>query len=319
MIKSKPLWRSTPPAIFPVALGFMGLALAWRNMADVFPVSHVIGDLMLGMSTAFFLFFAISYVIKVLARPTVVFDDLKVPAARAGVAAFPMAIMLMAAALLPLHARVNEVWWVGVIFYYIATGLVAWSILKGPPEARRFSPFQYLAFVGPIVGPIAGIPLGYILESQILAVAAFIPFVAITLGYYPKLLKVRPPVPLRPSVAIVLAPVSLFGLATGGLGIDWAYHFFYWFAIAIALALISVSLWLTEGGWNPVWGAFTFPLSAFINLQIFAVTHGGGIVAKGALFSGLVIGTPLILYIVWKAGQSWIRRELPKKTAAAIA
>ena len=241
MLTKQHLWRRTPPAIFPVTLGFMSLSLAWRNSSEVLPISHEIGDLMLGVSTAYFLFFAVSFVLKVLARPSVVLEDLKIPPARAGVAAFPMSIMLLAAALLPLGVQVPQVWWTGVAFYYVATGLVAWSIITGPPEARVFSPFQYLAFVGPIVGPVAGIPLGYVTESFILAMAAMIPYIAITLGWSIRLLKVRPPVPLRPSLVIVIAPTSLFALAFGALGIDWAYTLFYWMAMAMVCEQVNTA------------------------------------------------------------------------------
>lgn len=319
MLTKQNLWRRTPPAIFPVTLGFMGLALGWRNASEVLPIPHEIGDLMLGVSTAYFLFFAVSFIAKVLARPAVVLEDLKVPPARAGVAAFPMAIMLLAAALLPLGVQVPLVWWTGVAFYYVATGLVAYSIITGPPEARLFSPFQYLAFVGPIVGPIAGIPLGYVTESFILAMAAMIPYIAITLGYGYRLTKVRPPVPLRPSLAIVLAPTSLFALAFGGLGIDWAFELFYWMAVAFAIALLVFSMWLTEGGYNPIWGSFTFPIATFINLNIYAVGKGMGLVASTGMIASLLIGTLFILYIIWKSSNLWIRGDMATKTGAAVA
>jgi len=313
------LWRSTPPAIFPVSLGFMGLALAWSNASGVLPIPKELGDLMLGFSTAFFLFFAISYTAKIIARPAAVLEDLKVPAARAGVAAFPMAIMLLAAALLPLGVQVPLVWWTGVFVYWITTGLVAWSILKDPPEARMFSPFQYLAFVGPTVGPIAGIPLGYVTASFWLLMAALIPYVTITVGYGLRLIKVRPPVPLRASIMIVLAATSLFALGFGQLEINWAYDLFYGLAWFFAIGLLISAPWLAEGGWNPVWGSFTFPIATFTNLQILAIGKGTGIIAMMGLVGGLIIGTPLILYIIWKSSSSWIRGDLAKKTAAAVA
>lgn len=319
MLTKQNLWRRTPPAIFPVSLGFMGLALAWRNASGVTPIPEEIGDLMLGVSTAFFLFFAISFISKIIARPAVVLEDLKVPPARAGVAAFPMAIMLLAAALLPLGVQVPLVWWTGVFVYYIATGLVAYSIITGAPEARMFSPFQYLAFVGPTVGPIAGIPLGYVTASFWLLMAALIPYVAITFGYGFKLFKVRPPVPLRASIAIVLAPTSLFALGFGQLEINWAYDLFYGLAWVIAIGLLISAPWLTKGGWNPVWGSFTFPIATFTNLQILAIGKGTGIIAMMGLVGGLVVGTPLILYIIWKSASAWIRGDLAKKTGAAVA
>lgn len=274
---------------------------------------------MLGVSTAYFLFFAVSFVAKILARPSVVFDDLKMPPARAGFAAFPMSIMLLAAALLPLGVQVPLVWWTGVGVYYIATGLVTWSIFKGGPEARKFSPFHYLAFVGPIVGPIAGIPLGYVTASFWLAMAAMIPYIAITLGYGFRLTKVLPPMPLRPSLVIVLAPTSLFALAFGGLEIEWAFTLFYWMSVALAVAMLVFSMWLTEGGFTPIWGGFTFPLATFINLNIYAVSKGMGVVATAGMFAGFIIGTPLILYIVWKSSTAWIKGDLSKKTGAAVA
>jgi len=319
MLTKQHLWRRTPPAIFPVALGFMGLALAWRNAAGVLPIPEEIGDLMLGLSTAFFLFFAASYIAKVLVRPSVVLEDLKVPPARAGVAAFPMSIMLLAAALLPLGVSVPQVWWTGVVFYYIATGLVAWSIITGPPEARMFSPFQYLAFVGPVVGPIAGIPLGYVTASYWLTLAALIPYVFITVGYFAKLLRVRPPVQLRPSLVIVLAPTGLFALSFGQLGVGWAFDLFYWAAMGIAGILLFFALWLTKGGWTPIWGSFTFPTAVFLNLQIYALSQGMGVIAMTTLVAGMLIGTPLILYIIWMTAKLWIRGDLAKNTGAAVA
>ncbi|MEO1918771.1 MAG: hypothetical protein ABGW81_03495 [Paracoccaceae bacterium] len=319
MLTKQHLWRRTPPAIFPVALGFMGLSLAWRSASDVLAIPHEIGNLMLGASTAYFLFFAVSFIAKILARPSVVLDDLKTPPARAGVAAFPMSIMLLAGVLLPLEVRVPLVWWTGVGVYYIATGLVSWSIYKGGAEARKFSPFQYLAFVGPIVGPIAGIPLGYDTTSFWLAIAAMIPYIAITLGYGVRLTKIRPPMPLRPSLAIVLAPTSLFALAFGGLEIEWAFILFYWMSVALAVAMLIFSMWLTEGGFTPIWGSFTFPLASFINLNIYAIGEGVGIVATAGMFAGFIIGTPLILYIVWMVSKDWIKGDLSKKTGAAMA
>lgn len=319
MYKRTSLWRSTPPAIFPVVLGFMGLALAWRNASHVLPIASEIGDLMLGVATAYFLFFATSYVIKALARPKVVLEDLKTPPARAGVAAFPMAIMLLAAALLPFGIEAHAVWWIGVITYFIASGLVAWSILSGPPEARHLSPFQYLAFVGPIVGPIAGIPLGHVTESFWLAILALVTYTIITLGYYPKLLKRRLPVPLRPSLAIILAPTSLFALAFGQLEMGLSFQIFYWASYAIALILLMAAPWMAKDGWTPVWGSFTFPAATYLNLQIFAIGKGMGMIAMTGLIAGGLIATPLILYIVYVASKVWMKGDLAKKTGSATA
>jgi len=319
MQKKIPLWRQTPPAIFPVCLGFMGLGLAWRNGSEVIPIPHEIGDLLLGLSTAFLIYFLLIFFAKVAARPSVVFDDLKVAPARAGVAAVPMSIMLLAAALLPFNVHVPEVWWFGVVMQFLAILLVSMAILRDPPEIRHFSPFQYLSFVGPIVAPIAGISLGFKTESFWLAMFALVGFVVITTGVGVRLMRVRPPVPLRPSLAIILAPISLLALTFAQQDMDMAFTVFYWLAWVLAIVLLMASRWMMTGGWTPIWGAFTFPLATFANLQIVGMKRGLGPIAEFGAWAGLVIATPLILYIVYKASMAFISGDLAKKSAAAIA
>ncbi len=313
------LWRRTPPAIFPVTLGFLGLSLAWRGAANVLPIPAFIGDLMMGVATLFFLFFFASYVAKIIARPSIVIEDLKTPPARAGVSAIVLSILILAAILNTYGIRAGEIWIFAVILYLASVILVGYSILKGPPEARSFSSFQYLSFVGTIVAPVAGISLGYSEISFWMAMMALPPYIIITVAYAMKLRRVRPPAQLRPALMLGLAPTSLFAIAFGQLGIEWAFQLFYWQALIWVLVLLSIAMWMAEGGWTPIWGGFTFPIAAFLNLQILALSKGAGLVATTALTAGLLIGTPLILYIVFKHTKAWIRGDLAKNTAAAVA
>ena len=88
MLIKTPLWRQTPPAVFPVCLGFMSLALGWRAAADQLEwLSEDIGDLMLAASTGYFLWFFGFYLVKLTERPMVLLEDMRSPAARAGIAA----------------------------------------------------------------------------------------------------------------------------------------------------------------------------------------------------------------------------------------
>lgn len=314
-----PFWRQMPPAIFPVTLGFMGLGLAWRNSASILGVPHEIGDLLLGISTAYMVWFLALYFLKALSRPSVVFEDLRVPPNRAGVAAVPMSVMLLAAALLPFNVHVPEVWWFGVCLQFVAITLVSIVILRDPPEQRSFSPFQYLSYVGPVVAPIAGISLGFAVESLWLAFFALAAFLIITLGYGIRLARVRPPLPLRPSLAIVLAPSSLLALTFAQQ--DWPTLFlvFYGLSWLIAVGLLMAARWMTSGGWTPMWGAFTFPIAAFTNMQVVAAGHGADRVALLGIWLGLAIGTPLILFVVYRSTMAWIQGDLAKKTGAATA
>ena len=320
MLLETPLWRQTPPAIFPICLGFLSLALGWRNAADLLPwLSEDIGNIMLALSTAFFLWFLMFYFAKVAARPMVVLEDMHTPPARAGMAAAAMAMMVLAAALLPLNITVPPVWWAGVLMQIFASLVVLYAIWRDPPEKRHFSTFQYLTFVGPVVGPIAGVPLGYVRESIWLIDAALVAYVIVTIGIFVTLKRDPVPDKLRPSVMIFLAPVSLFALGYGALGYETAFVLFYWISNITAAILVLMLPWMMKGGFSPVWAAFTFPIAAFLNVQVLALSKGYGIMAEIGVYAGFVIGTPLIIWIAYRAILAWVTGELSKQSHAAIA
>ncbi len=320
MLLETPLWRQTPPAIFPVCLGFLSLALGWRNAADYLPnIPKEIGELMLGLSTAFFVWFLMFYFAKVVARPMVVFEDMRTPPARAGMAAAAMSMMILAAALLPLNVSVPQVWWTGVAMQIFASAVVLWAIWRDPPRKRHFSTFQYLTFVGPVVGPIAGIPLGYVTESLWLISAALVAYIIVTVGIFVTLKRDPVPDSLRPSVMIFLAPITLFALGYGGLGYETAFHFFHYLGDGVLVILLLMMPWMMKGGYSPVWAAFTFPIASYLNVQVMALSKGHGIVAEIGVYAGLIVGTPLILWIAYRSIMSWVTGDLSRQSHAAIA
>jgi len=319
MRPDRPLWRRTPPAIFPVTLGVMGLGLGWRNAGDVLPIAHEIGDVMLGFSMAFYLYFLFFFLRKLTARPGVIFEDMQSPPARAGVAAGAMSMMLLAAAFLPFGVTASEVWWAGVVLQIGASSVGAYAIWKDSPGEREFTPFQYLTFVGPVVAPIAGVPLGHVVASTWLSVVALIAYVVITAGYGRQLLRRRPAFPLRPTLVIFLAPNCLFALSFGLLGHDFLFWAFYLLADAVALVLLGLSPWLTAGGWTPIWSSFTFPLAAFLNMQVLAVAKGAGIFAVVGTYATLALATPVIFYVVYRSVMDWVTGALAEKTRSATA
>ena len=320
MLLKTPLWRQTPPAAFPVCLGFMSLALGWRSAADIIPwISEDIGNLMLAASTGYFLWFVGFYLRKVLARPKVLFEDMRSPPARAGIASMAMAMMLLAAALLPFGISVPLVWWTGVVMQIAASVIVLYAIWQDPPEKRHFTTFQYLTFVGPVLGPIAGVPLGYIWQSYWLIYAALIAYVIVTIGIFATLKRDPIPNPLRASTMIFLAPVSLFALGFGVLGEHGMFLIFYRLGDIMLIGLIFFLPWMLRGGYNPTWASFTFPIAAWLNVQIMAVGNGHGDMAMIGVYIGLLFGTPVILYLAYRTVMEWVTGDLAKESHAATA
>ncbi|MCI2398391.1 hypothetical protein [Aliiroseovarius subalbicans] len=315
----RPLWRRTPPAVFFVCLGLFGLGLGWRSAAEVLPVPHEIGDLLLGFALAFYLYFLVFYLRKMVARPSVLFDDLSSPPARAAMSAAAMSMMLFAAALLPFGVSVPQVWWTGVVLQVGASAVACWVIWREPQEDRSFTPFQFLTFVGPVVGPIAGIPLGYVTESALLTLAALVPFCVITIGFALQALREPPTLKMRPTLAIFLAPTGLFAISFGLLQVTWAFTAFYGVATLTALVLLTRARWMAAGGWSPQWAAFTFPSTVFVNLQVLAVARGFGLPAELGVGLGLAVSTPVVLFVTYRFVGLWVTGELAAQTGAARA
>ena len=320
MLLDTPLWRQTPPAAFPVCLGFLSLAVAWQHAVDIFPwVSEDMSNLLLAAATGYFLWFFGFYLAKVIARPAVLLEDMRSPPARAGIAAMAMSMMMLSLALLPLNVYVPQVWWTGVTLQIGASAIVLHAIWRDPPEKRHFSTFQYLTFVGPVIGPFTGVPLGYIWQSTWLIFAALATYAVVTIGIIATIKRDPVPKHLRPSLTIFLAPVCLFALGFDALGYTQAFTFFYWVSTVTAVVLLIAAPWMMRGGYTPVWASFTFPVAAFLNVQIIAMANGYGTPAIIGTYAAMAIGTPMIFYMVYRTVMEWVTGDLAKKSHAATA
>ncbi|TNE69389.1 tellurium resistance protein [Celeribacter ethanolicus] len=312
------LWRATPPAIFPPIMGLMGLGLAWRNAAKVIPGAPAwIGEMLLGAFSLLYLFALLTYVAKMARRPSVIAEDLRILPGRAGLAAGADTGFLFAAALVPYSTGLAKT---VLVLSLIALTVVALLILRsfalGPAEQRRVTPAWHLSFVGYILAPLSAVPLGWIGLSQFIYMTTLPIALAIWLISVLQVLKADVPAPLRPLLAIHIAPLSLFGIVSVLLGYNSAAAGFGLIAITLLVIGILGTPYLIKAGFSALWGAFTFPLAAFANLM-FAVAS----VSPGAfrLIGGLelVAATLIIVYIASKIMQIWMRGKLSKATNAA--
>lgn len=318
--KTPGLWRRTPPAIFPPILGLFGLAAAWGRAADAFAMPRGIGEALTGAVILLYLFALVTYLAKVVRRPSVVADDLKVLPGRAGLAAMSMAGMLMAAALIPYSVPLAKVVLVlAVAAHALFLALIVNALLTGPAEARVVTPVFHLTFVGFIVSPFAALPLGW----TVFAVAVFwvtLVFAVLIWGAsLAQFIRKDVPAPLRPLLAIHLAPASLLGsvallLGQATLGLGFAS-----LAILLLVLLLLRVRWVTEAGFSPLWGAFTFPLAAFASLMMVLGSAGMGEVFRLLGGLALVAATAFIPWVMLKVGQLWAKGQLAAKTNAAEA
>ncbi|MBN2905894.1 MAG: tellurium resistance protein [Rhodobacteraceae bacterium] len=308
----------TPPAIFPPLLGAFGLGLAWRRAGEVFAAPTAVSELILGAVTLLFLFCLVAYGIKVRRRPGVVIEDLRVLPGRAGLAALVLSLYLLAATLVPLARPLAEaVLWAGLALHLGLVALVIRGFLTGPAEQRAVTPVWHLLFVGFIVAPIAALPLGHVGLSTVIFYGAGAAAAVIWTLSLVQLIRRDVPVPLRPLLAIHLAPACLLGTVAMLLDRPGAALVLAGLAGAILAALLVRLAWVIRAGFTPLWGAFTFPLAAFASLMLTlaAAGQGGAFRLVGAV---ALIGASLAIpAIAAKVMQAWAKGGLGPKTNAA--
>jgi tellurite resistance protein len=183
-----------------------------------------------------------------------------------------------------------------------------------PAEAREVNPGWHLSFVGFILAAPAAIALGQDGLARGLFWATLPVAVAIwSLSGRQLWLRV-PPAPLRPMLAIHLAPAALFAIVATGLGMGGFAMVFLLAMVLILVALGASARWITVTGFSPLWGAFTFPLTAAAT----ALMGQGGLVgwAGLVLLAGALVLVPLV---AWKVLKLWAGGQLAAKTNAAEA
>ena len=309
------LFRGTPPAIFPVMMGLFGLGLGWRRGADAFGLPAETGELLLGAVTALYLFGLAAYLRKLLARPAVLAEELRILPGRAGVGAMVLCLYLLAATALPYAPGLAR----GLLFTALAlhgvfVAVLVGVLLSGPAEQRRVTPVWHLNFVGFILAGLSAPALGHAALGEALLWGTGALALAIWAESLRQFLVRSVPQPLRPLLAIHLAPAAMLGLVATALGQGALAQACAGLAAVLLGALVLSFRWLTAAGFSPFWGAFTFPLAATASLWLTLV--GAWRLPGGLALVAATLVVPPIAFLVLRL---WARGQLGPKTGAAVA
>ncbi len=309
------LWRRVPPAIFPSIMGLFGLGLAWRRGAQVFALPAGIGEVILGAVSLLFVFALLAYVVKLVRRPAVIADELRILPGRAGVATMVLSIYLLSMTLHPYSASAaHAVLVAGFAVHAVLVVLLVHQFVTGPVEQRRVTPIWHLSYVGFIIGALAASGFEYYLLTLLLFIATALIAALIWSVSLEQMIKETVPAPLRPLLAVHLSPVALLGLVANALELDAVAMGCAGVAALMVAWLVLRARWLTESGFSALWGAFTFPLAATASLWL---VLGGIWRWPGGV--ALVAATLIVPAIAFKVIKLWPGGQLAMKTNAAIA
>jgi len=311
------LFARTPPAVFPSVLGLLGLASALRLGLGLGRLGwdQGPGDLAAGLVVALWAFAVVAYAVKVARRPGVVVQDLRVLPGRSGLATLTMGGMVAAGLVGVYSAAAGAMLLIAALVGHLVLAVVLVRLLAGlPPESRAVNPTLHLSFVGFIVAAAPALALGWTMLAEALFWAV-IPVAVVIWGLSLRQFAVAvPPGPLRPLLAIHLAPAALLALVAGLLGKPFLASIFLGMGTVYAILLLAGWRWVTESGPSPLWGAFTFPLAAMASAMLVA---GGGWLWPGLAL--VAVGLGVIPAIAWWVLKRWPGGKLAAVTNAAEA
>lgn len=305
----------TPPAIFPVILGLLGLGLALRRALEALQLPGGLVEAAVGGLLVLWAFGWLALAVKIARRPGVLAEDMRVLPGRAGLAAAGMSGMAAAAVLLPYAPGVALGLALVSLLLHAALAVVLIAVLlRLPPEAREVNPAWHLAFVGFIVAAVPLAQLGWTGLATAILWATMAAAVAIWAISALQLTRRIPPAPLRPLLAIHLAPAALLSQVAGYLGMGGLAQGFALIGAAILLALVLAGRWVLAAGFSPLWGALTFPLAAYASALILL---GGWYELPGLVLALAALGA--VPAIAWNVLKLWPGGRLAAKTNAAEA
>ena len=192
----------------------------------------------------------------------------------------------------------------------MAVLLVA-TLAAMPVEARAVNPGMHLSFVGFIVAAVPLARLGYTGAAEVLLWLTLPVAVVIWSLSVRQLVGFTLPAPLRPMLAIHLAPAALVSTVATLTAQPGLAQTFAGIGALILVALVVSFRWVAAAGFSPFWGALTFPLAAYAS-AVLALADVPGLVLLG-------MAAAVVPVIAWNVLALWPGNRLAAKTNAAEA
>lgn len=313
-------FRRVPPVMFLSVLAALELGLAWLVGADAFALPAGVGQMLAGMIAAVAAFALFAYACKLARRPSVMTEELTILPGRAGVGAAMLSLYL-------LGAIVGATLSIGAGRILLALGLLlhGWTVVamarlmgEGPPERRMVAPDWHLSLAGLAVAAQASILLGWPALAW-LALPAMIGVPLIWVLSVRQLLRLRVPPPLRPLLALHLAPVPVLASVLLAAGVTTLGAALAWMALAGMVALVLGARWLLADGFSAFWGAPVLALaataSAWVALWMVAPGEMHRLIAGVLLVAATLTALPVLALVL----REWMQGRLPVRSNAAIA
>ncbi len=291
------------PGWFSLVMGLCGLALAWHAATPVLGEMATGAALVLGgVALLVFGVLAAASLLRWQRHTQALEDDLKHPVRHAFVATVPVSLLLLATVGHTLGltgSAVRGLWWAGSLLQLWATVWVLGRWLapgsaaggSNPNAASLWpaiTPVLFIAVVGNVVAPLAGVALGHgVWAAAQWGIGVLFWPVVLTLLLVRRFAHSPLPDRLLPTWLITVAPPAVIGLGV------LQFQAPHWVAQALWGVALFCLLWvgtqaprMVAQPFSIAFWALSFPLAAFTALTLrLAVLHG----AAGMQLAGMLL------------------------------
>ena len=308
--------RELPIGLYGAVMGIAGLGLTARAAVPLFPgvvrAPAYVTEPIVAAGLVVFLVLVPLYLAKLWLHPKAVREEFTSPASLGFCAALPLGMTLVAAGLAPYWLSfANVLWWSGVA---LLLAMQVWGVarvLQGGTELAQINPGWMILFIGGIVVPAGGIPLGHLEASRFLfgASAAATPFV-MGLVFYRAAVAPALPEALRPSWFILIVPPSLIYAHSLVLYPGLAFlDSLLFFGLLLAAGLALYARGFLRWRFGAPWWAFTFPLDAFAYAAARYAQEHSSQPWRAVAAIALAAAAAAVLICLWKTVRSAAARR----------
>ncbi|MFL6707287.1 MAG: dicarboxylate transporter/tellurite-resistance protein TehA [Massilia sp.] len=273
-------WIQVSASYFSITLGLAGLGSAWRRAHQVWGLPAAVGESILGLACAVWLYLLIAYAAKWLVSRKAALSEATDPVQCCFLGLVGAATMLVALAALPYgRALALALMWPGAAF---TIGFAAWRTGKLWSSERSDGATTAVLYLPSVAGGFVCATalgaLGWPQWGQMAFGGALLSWLAIESVLLRRLL-IGPAMPpaLRPTMGIQLAPpvVGLVAyLSVSGDTAGVLPHAMLGYGLLQVLVLAGRLRWLTQQAFTPSYWGFSFGATAIAQAPLIMMADG---------------------------------------------
>ncbi len=302
-----------PLPLFASVMGTCGLGMVWHVVEARWGLPAVMSAALTAIAGAVFVVLLLAYAIKALRHTDRVMTELRHPVRINFLPAIAINLILLGILSRPwLEGLSNVLWMSGAVLQLFLTLVIVTVWLNSERAPNSLNPAWFIPAVGNVLVPVAAVPADFVLTAWFFfSIGLFYWIILGTLVFYRLVTGDALEAPMRPTLAILMAPPSVAFLAWLQLGSDLsgAGLVLYFIALLNFLLLIPQVPGFLKLPFFPSWWAYTFPLAAFTvaTYRFDALTGavGGGLLG---LLAGLA--TVVIVLVAGRTLVAIVRGEL---------